>query len=1848
MKFFLTLFSFGFLFLLTNGCGSKHDQIISVDPKFRDYVSAYSSGMQSRSQNIEIELKESIDSLLLEKHGEAFFKDPKFLTDLVTIRPEVDGNVKWKNDRVLEFIPSKPLASNTLYTLSVDLEKIAVVNRGYETFRFQVATYEQKIEMRSTSVEVMDSYNLEWCTISGSFSTTDAADSAGLAKLLTAEYLGKTLPVRIQNGYETNEFQFTVDSLLRGETHQNLILHWDGEALQSKSKGTKTVKIPSVHDFELTNWEVQDESDQIVVLTFSEPISSEQNLAGLIEIEGIKNPTYSVSHNVVTVFLPNRIEGIRELSVASGIKNIKNHTMQNSYGKKLIFRAPNPRVRVQGEGSILPDSKGLIFPFETIALKSVTVRIQKIYEDNVHHFLQVNNLNGSNELMRFGKKLIEKKVDLKIPKGELNQWTQHVLSLEKWIRPEQGAIYRISIKFNRDDASCNCSAEELAVGDDDYDHEVEEDNDWSEDNWESYGWDDGYDEWDYYNSNSTPCMKSYYRGKAVSRNILASNIGIIFKLDEDKTSHAFLTNMLTSQPLANAEINYMDYTKQLIKAGKTNEQGMLTIQLPSKPFLLVAKHGAQRGYLKLGDGYSNSLSKFDVDGEVVQNDIKGYIYGERGVWRPGDSLYLNFVLQDFNHKIPTNHPVKFTLTNPNNQVVDEITLTSSLNNHYDFRTATSSNAPTGIYQATVSIGKREFTKWLKVETVKPNRLKMKLNFPENRSADSIEIESSWLHGAPAKELRATVGVEFKSGKTTFDNYSGYEFDSPIRNLKSNSIVAFDQDLDKNGIGKFKLRSRDFTDAPGMLKAIYTTRVFEKGGNFSIDRFSEPYSPFEQYVGLGIPNSNEESLLNGKKHPFPIVILDENGKKVSKNSKIHVKIYRMQWRWWYEENEDEQVNFLGRNGNMVVYDTIFAAVNGEGKFNFGIGDHDYGRFMLVVSDEDGGHQTGKIISIDYPYWNRANNRTNEFASMLNFSCDKKKYTKGEMVKVSFPSPSVGKALISVETRKRVVKKYWVNTVKGETTTTFETTADMAPNAFVHVTMIQPHSNTINDLPIRMYGVVPILVDDPNTHLQPQVIVDKQWRPNSKASISVKEAKGNQMTYTLAVVDDGLLDLTRFQTPNPWNTFFAREALGVRTWDMYNDVIGAYSGKLDRLLSIGGDGEADDGAGPKANRFKPMVHFLGPFVLPAGIKKTHEIELPAYIGSVRVMVVAHNEKAYGSAQETVLIKKPLMVLGTLPRVLGPGETIQLPVNVFAMETFVKDVDIEVTTNEFLTLTKGKTQKLHFDAVGDEVVNFEMKVAEKIGIARIKIVTKSGNETASQEFEVDVRSPNPVIVETQTLMLEPGKSAKVPINTSGIVGSHHLSVEMSATPSINLNGRLQELIHYPYGCIEQTTSAVFPQLLALEALDCSDEEKKTMDKNIKAGLLRYQSFQVSDGGFSYWPGEYSSSDWGTNYAGHFILAAEERGYKLPIGMKENWIEFQLDKAKKWENDGSYITHSRATESHQLIQAYRLYTLALADKADLSSMNRLRETIGLKAMAKWRLAAAYYLAGQREIAQQMISGLTFQTDNYNEYSYTYGSGLRDKAMILEACQLIDYNRSKSLVNEVANALTSSRWMSTQETGFCLIALVASPYKVKSGINGSIQNLGGKNYTMEGTKPQSVMHFKETTLNSAKECTVKNNGTSRLYVTVALQKIEKRGLEKSENKGLFMSVVYKNLNGELINPAKIKQGSDFVVEVTLRNPTKETLYKEMSLQHIFPSGWEVHNTRYMENGEASPFNLYQDIRDDRVNTFYDLAPNETKTIRLQLNASYKGRFYVPGIYSEAMYKRSVHGQVKGFWTEVN
>ncbi len=1832
---------------------------------FSAYINAFTSGIISSESTIRILLANEIEG-----HVDIGKPIDKKLFDF---SPSIKGTTVWLDNRTIEFRPDKALPGNTHYDAEFNLGTILKVPGQFETFKFDFQTMQQSFEVFVDGMTTTDKKTLRSQRLDGSLSTADIADPSIVEKLLTVSQHDKNLAITWVHESNKTTHRFSVDGIQRGEQPEKVVLKWNGSPMGLDIKGEKTVDIPALGDFKVVDVKVIQSPEQYAVLQFSDPLMEKQALEGLVTLTGGAALKYIIEGNEIRVYPQAREVGARTITAELGVKNILGTSLKERYVMEVMFEELKPEVQLIGKGVILPNSNGLNFPFKAVSLKAIDVKILKIYEKNIPQFLQVNNLEGDRELRRVGKVVLKKTIQLTQKSAmDLGKWNTYSLDMSKLIKAEPGAIYKVIISFKKEYSTYTCTEGSKTEGTDENADEndgedggdLQEVNNASADDtedeheWDYYG-DYYYDDYRYYNYNyqekDNPCSASYYRNKEVKRNILSSDLGLIAKHGTDGSMHFILTDLITTKPVSGATVELLDYQLQVMKSLKTNGDGMCEGIFKKKPFLMVVKNAGQRGYLKLDDGSALSLSAFDVSGEQVQKGIKGFIYGERGVWRPGDTLFLSFMLEDKLKTLPENHPVEFELLNPQGQVFRKMVKTSGMNGFYNFTTTTEKSSPTGNWTARVNVGGVMFTKTIKIETIMPNRLKIKLDFGVERLSAAKKNESGtldvkWLSGAIAKNLNAKVEVTLSQMETTFKKYEDYKFDDMARNFNSEAQTIFDGKINDQGKALIK---PDFTvkDASaGMLRAGFKVRVFEQGGAFSVDQFSMPYSPYTSYVGMKVPEGSKFSgmLTTDTNHIIKIVSVDSDGKPISKK-KLKVQVYKVSWRWWWDSYEGDLANYVGNTYREAYQEQSVSTVDGKGQFVLRINRPDWGRFYVCVTDEESGHRTGQTVYIDWPAWAGASPKGNDGATLLSFSSDKKQYHVGEEVKLSIPSSGEGRALISIESGSKVIKAFWAETKKGETKFNFPVTADMTPNVYVNVTLIQPHSQTLNDLPIRLYGVIPISVEDPNTHLNPVIKTPEVWKPEQKATFSVSEKDGKEMTYTVAIVDEGLLDLTHFKTPDPWAAFYAREALGVKTWDLFDMVIGAYGAELSRILAIGGDGAIDGKSGNKANRFKPMVKFLGPFHLKKGETAKLEFMMPQYVGSVRTMVIAGYNNAYGSADKTTPVRMPLMVLGTLPRVVGPGESVDLPVDVFAMEKQVKNVKVEIQTNGSFTALDGTSKNITFKEIGDEVVNFKLKVNSMLGVGKVKIIATCGSEKAAYDIEIDVRNPNPKVVNVVESVIEAGKTWDSPYTPAGMSGTNKGTLELSSIPPINLGERLKYLIEYPHGCVEQTTSSVFPQLYLADIMELNSDFKIAITRNIKMGIERLKLFQTSGGGMSYWAGQYDADDWGTSYSGHFMLEAEMKGYSLPAGFLDNWKRYQRNKANAWapKTRDKYYYYN-----NDLDQAYRLYTLALAKAPELGAMNRLKEYPGLSVSAKWRLAAAYVKAGQPETAKKLITSLTTSIPKYSEMGWSYGSDDRDEAMILETLTLLDMKtKAAPLVKSVSKALSSRNWMSTQTTAYCLIAV--SKFAASGGgastemkYNVKINSLAPISLNTKLPVKQIDMQLKGA---AAGNVSITNNGSGILFARVILEGIPETGDQTNVDSDLKLNIAYTTMEGKTIDVAKLEQGTDFIAEVKITNPGTRGEYLQMALSQIFPSGWEIHNTRMDETESVikSDYPTYQDIRDDRVYTYFNISPYKTSTFRIVLNAAYVGRYYLPTVYCEAMYDNTINSRKPGKWVEV-
>ena len=1874
----------GVFYIVTKSKAGYGDEF---NPAFKAYVAAYTGGVISRESPIQIRfVSEVVSSDQVNTPVEK---------ELFKFKPSINGTAKWIDRSTIQFEPEDALVPGTSFQGSFNIGDVMQMPEDMQTFGFKFQTVPQIVEIMIDGLRTYDVHNLTLEKLNGTLSTSDVADEAAVEKVLTAKQDGKELKITWNHDADKRTYFFQVDNVIRKEQRGKVELAWDGAPIQSETKGTTSYDVPALGDMILVSAKAVQGEEQYLELQFSDPLLPDQELAGLITIQGVPDLRIVIDENIVRAYLPVRQIGVKQVTVSEGIKNIMEKRFPKTEIIQVSFEEIKPSVKLIGKGVILPSTDGLVFPFEAVSLKSVNIKVMKIYENNIIQFFQVNNFDGESELHRVGKVVLNKTVSLNnTTPTDYARWKTYSIDLSSLINSDPGAIYQVKIGFTKKDIYYSCGDDSntdnattgLVDNAEEQDDEDDQKNDPSYWNYyEDYYYDENYD----YSERDNPCSNSYYGdNKSVKRNIFASDIGIISKTGASGDLVCAVTDLKTTAPIEGAKVEVYDFQQQLLNSATTDKDGLISIDLRKKPFFIIVRKDKQIGYLRMDNNSALSVSNFDVSGVKIQKGIKGFLYGERGVWRPGDSLYLTFILEDKLKTLPSNQPVSFELMNPTGQVTKRMVTANSVEGFYNFRTATSEDDPTGNWSAKVKVGGAEFTYPIKVETVMPNRLKIKIDFgsritaADNRIKGNLDVK--WLHGAVARNLVSDITMKLLKGETKFDKYPDYTFDDPGKSFEAEEVQVFKGKIDENGHAAIDASIDDDANAPGILTANFKVKVFEEGGAFSVDRFSVPYYPYNYYTGIRLPTGDKarNMLLTDTNHTVDIVSVDIDGKPTS-GRKIEMKIYQLNWRWWWDKSDDDIAAFMNNSYKQPIKTETVTTLNGRARWTFRINYPSWGRYYVRAYDIESKQSTGKTVYIDWPGWaGKSREKNNGVENVLTFTTDKEKYSVGENINLSIPGSANGRALVSLESGSKIIKTFWVETKEGNTPFSFPATEEMAPNVFVNITLVQPHAQTKNDMPIRMYGIMPVKVENPKTFLKPVISMKDEIRPEESVTVNVKEETGKPMTYTLAVVDEGLLDLTRFKTPDPWNNFYAREALGVNTWDMYDYVIGALSEKMDNFLAIGGDGELKGSEKNKANRFKPVVIFMGPYTLDANGTASHTFTMPQYVGSVRVMVVAGNKDgAYGNTEKAVPVRKPLMLLATLPRVVGPDEYVALPVNIFAMTNNVKNVNVQVKTNGMFELVDGAQKSISFASPGDEVVNFYLKVKSTTGVGKVSVVATSGSEKANADISIEVRNPNPPQTQVIETVIQPGAEWVGNYQPFGTAGTNKATLEVSSIPPINLGERLQYLIHYPYGCIEQTTSGSFPQLFVKDFVQ-SPEIVSRAEQNVKAGIDRLRLFQQPEGGMSYWPGMEDVNHWGTTYAGHFMIEAEKKGYTLPSGFLSQWKKFQKKAARSWE-DANY--------NGDLEQAYRLYTLALANDPETGAMNRLRERKNLSVAARWRLAAAYHLTGQADVAKNLISGYSYTSIKpYTEMSYTFGSYTRDKAMILETmCLMGMRTQATPLVKDLSTALSGKQWMSTQEIAYSLMAI--SKYANGGAMAGKVDF----NYTINSEKTiHAVTDMKISQVDlkvkeSAGMVKVKNNSTGILYTRVILTGTPSAGNEQAAENNLKMNIVYKTMAGRTVNVSEMEQGTDFMAEVSITNPGVRGEYKNLSLNQIFPSGWEIHNARmdnddqmikeklkpkyansYYGSGDegeeleeentdeneannktASYSNIsiptYRDIRDDRVYTFFDLKPGETKTFRVNLNASYLGKFYLPAVTAGAMYDGSVNATVPGKWVEV-
>ncbi|MDO5571949.1 MAG: MG2 domain-containing protein [Bacteroidales bacterium] len=1823
-------------------------------PSFNDYVESFTVGDISRYSSIQLTLTRFIPEEM--QNNEEICK-------CFSIKPKVKGKIDIYDGKKIIFTPSEPLQRDSKYTVEVKIDKLFKDASKKDNFKFSFSTVAPKasVEIVDFSSSKTDKSDINYI-ITANLRLSDVEDSSVVHELIGSKGIGNLAWDKTKR---SKKFSFRYNVTNPEKTGKGSIFI---KSNNEKYKEEELISFPVFSKDEFTVFSIEsiNEEDEYIKLSFSRQLLANQDFDAFIKTNIPSQPKYQVEGNKLKIWInrDNNVNGSNNTSkkeiieVKSGIKDAEGNTLdiskvsnKSDFIKEINYHGKYPELAFVGEGGIIPYGGDYIVPFTATSLRGIIVRVIKIYQNNMGQFLQQNNLNGNDQIARIGELLCRKVIFLdEMGHYDITKKNTFAIDLKDYIEVEPGALYRVILSYNYDLSAYPGDNKRKPTN-----KEILEENAILEkDEIEQFGLNSSYyyfndQGWKDYNwkERNNPTSSSYYVNKFISKNILSTNLAITAKNGDQNNLLVFVNNLITAKPEKDVEIEVYDAKNQLIEKKKSWDNGSAEFFCRNKvPYYIIASKDEEKGYLRMDPNESLSLSTFDVSGDVVKKGVKGFIYAERGIWRPGDTIFVSFILNDRDNILPANHPITFELYNPLGQLYSRKTISKNINNFYTFPTSTSEESPTGIWIGKVVVGNNVFEKKFRVETIRPNRLNVLLKFNLNiLTRDSIskaELLSSWLTGNKASNLKYEITGTFISQKTSFKGYERYVFDDPARIFNAEDVLFGKGETDNDGNASVEKVFKLGVNAPGMLKAQFLTRVFEQSGQFSINSNQMLYSPYNSYVGIFSPQEGNIPLLTNKQHTFNLVNVNESGKPTP-NKTIFIKLYKVEWYWWWNSNNDNIANYISSGYNRPFKQfTITTDNNGMYHYNVNIGNGEWGTYFVEAEDVESGHKAGILAYFDTEEGNGNMLKGADKAMMLNFKTEKTDYLIGEKVKASFPSSVGSRAIVTVANGGRIVDYFEVDCRDGKTDIEFEAKAEMIPNSYLTISLINPYKSTKNDLPIRMYGTTSVNIADPSSHLYPEIKVPKEIKPNSEFKIEVSSKNNEPFTFTLAVVDEGLLDLTKYPTPNPYDYFYAKEASTMRMWDMYNYVLGAYGGKIEQLFSIGGDDALMKGPKAVVNRFKPVTLFKGPIQLAKGEKKIISMKMPNYVGKVRCMVIAGNTLGYGCAQQDILVKQSIMILGSMPASLSPGDIIELPITVFSLENKSKAVNVDISSSEIFDVIGDKAKTITFNDEGNKVVYFKIKVKEQLGNGNIKVKAVSDHNIAYWEEDIPIISQLQPVLQSKFYSVKPGESLSLDFKGIGMDGTNNATLQLSTLEKLNIQKRIDYLIDYPYSCLEQIVSSVYPYLFLKEITDYSPDKLKEIDAKVNSVIKLLNNYQIKGSGeFSYWPGSTSGNAWGTIYAVNFLLQAKRMGFLVPSALLDNAVEYISRVAKNWNG----IEGSPNYESEQTTQAYRLLVLSqVGNGGEKSAMARLRQEKNLNLSSRLFLCMTYIMVNRMDYAHSLYENFYEGGNTFNERSYhnTFGEPLRDKSLRLFILTSFDQQKNgRLLAKEISQELSSDNYYNTQSLSFALSALgyyyekVGKPSKLEFEIKtGS----GFENIECEKSVWETPVEINDGKGNAE----IINKSKSELYITSVIKGIPAKDEQIETANTISIKNSFYDTDNKPININSLTQGVTFTMETVVENNSPLTVNNIMISQKI-PSGWNILNDRFVFNNDSVNNSVnYQNIRDLMVESYVSsLKPNGKIVIPIKVTTSYPGIFYLPSSTAEDMYNFNISASTK-------
>lgn len=1374
---------------------------------------------------------------------------------------------------------------------------------------------------------------------------------------------------------------------------------------------------------------------------------------------------------------------------------------------------------------------------------------------------------------------------------------------------------------------------------------------------------------------------TYYNYTIPATLFTLSDIGLSVRSSANSLD-VFTLTLENGEPLKGVNVQLLDTKGAVLGEAKTDRQGHARLSKDVKgASLIMATFNGQTSMISLTKP-ALDLSEFSIAGPQSYNS-QFFAFGPRDIYRPGETVVVNGLLRNIDGKPLPAQPIKVDILKPDNQVARSFVWQPE-NELYQYQYAVADNAPTGDWKMRFDLGDGKPRYYsFKVEDFLPERMALEISVdPEPlgiREDVSFKMTGRYLYGAPAAGNRLQGQLLLRPLRDAVAKLPGFEFGSITDTGYSRRLGEFDITVDSKGVGFVEV-DNEWSSSKSPLNVIIQASLLESGGRPVTRTAYQAIWPAETLPGIR-PLFKKSEIYdyrsNGYKSQyvvdedsqaeFDIVYSNFNGDKLAA-SDLDVRLIRERrdYYWNWSDSEGWQ---SGYNQKDLVMDSLSLDISkGDvAKLSFPV---EWGSYRLEVKDK----QTNAISSIrfwaGYSWQESTGNGGGVRPDQVKLKLDKAAYRPGDKIKLNVEAPAAGKGYLMVESSEGPL--WWQEISVPVGGADFEVPINKGwdrHDLYVSALVIRPGDKNLHATPKRAIGLLHIPLADPTRKIDVKLEAPAKIEPKQTLTVKVKalikDAKPGKPVHVLvSAVDTGVLNITNFKTPDPYDSFFGRKRYSIDQFDVYGMLIEG-KGRL-ASLRYGGDGEDDEGSLSRGGK-KPITNVLivalqaAPVTLNENGEAEVELDIPDFNGELRLMVQAWSDSDFGHSESVVTVAAPLVVELGAPRFMAGGDESRLALDLNNLSGTSQTLKVNIAATGLLQLAAPVSKDLTLENGKKTTLYIPLKAANGFGQGDVA-VTISGLKLENQEdrtfqrtWTLGVRPAFPAATYNYSEVLRNGQSFILPENLMQTLDPSTMEAELllSSRPPLNLALHISQLYAYPYGCAEQTTSGLFPslytnsaQLTALGIKTGSDEARRD---SINLGIERLLGMQRFNGSFGLWSNESQEEFWVSAYITDFLLRARAQGYGVPEAKLDKAmarLQYYLQDRNQIEVNGS----QNANHTRFAVQAYAGLVLARQQKAPLGALRQVFERRGdaRSGLPLVQLAIALKTMGDEPRAKVALAeGLAKQRESSSYWWLSdYGSDVRDNALILSL--LIENNLAEedqdTRLLALSDSLITKRYLSTQERNAIFMAGRNSIGKPESKWTVELQKLSSDQPTILSDSKARSFAFNSAQLEDLVSMT--NNGNATVYPRMNLSGYPLVAPAAESNKLNITRTVY-GLDGRQVKLGSLKTG-DLVV-VHLNVSTTMDRIPDALVVDLLPAGLELENQN-LGNSSASLSNsatnlktlmnsmqqttiLHQEFRDDRYVAAVNVTKYRPATLLYLARAVTPGNYQVPAPYVESMYQ---------------